>query len=137
MKPLPRDFEPDESEFLRSLGGKPFGPSRSKHCPPAAMLQALLAGALPDKDAEALRHHLSVCPACDTVRAALEDLRPEAAEPGDIDGLWNRIEPQLPRKKRFPWAWAWVPAAAAAALALRSEGRRVGKECKTGWSPYH
>jgi hypothetical protein len=118
MKPLPRDFEPDESEFLHSLGGQPFGPCRSEHCPPAAMIQALLAGALPDQDAAALSHHLSVCPACDTVRAALDEMQPEAAEPGDIDGLWNRIEPQLPRTKRLHWAWIWVPAAAAAAFAL-------------------
>lgn len=122
MKPLPRDFEPDESEFLQSLGSPPFGPCRSEHCPPAAMIQALLAGALPDQHADALRHHLSVCPACNTVRAALEDLRPAAAEPGEIDGLWNRIEPQLPRTKRFPWAWIWVPAAAAAVVALAALG---------------
>jgi hypothetical protein len=118
MKPFPRDFEPDESEFLSLLDGPPFGACRSEHCPPAAMIQALLAGALPDQDAAALRHHLSVCPACDTVRAALDDLRPEAAEPGDIDGLWKRIEPQLPRARRFPLAWVWVPAAAAAAVAF-------------------
>ena len=30
-----------------------------------------------------------------------------------------------------------VPSDIAAGLALRSEERRVGKECRSRWSPYH
>jgi len=31
----------------------------------------------------------------------------------------------------------WVVGVAAALLLLRSEERRVGKECRSRWSPYH
>ena len=34
------------------------------------------------------------------------------------------------------WQW-WQTRAASAHYAIRSEERRVGKECRSRWSPYH
>ena len=37
----------------------------------------------------------------------------------------------------FIWVAAIAAAIAVAAIAFRSEERRVGKECRSRWSPYH
>lgn len=118
MRPLPHDFDPEESGLLNELGAAPFGPHRSEHCPPVAMIQAMLAGALPEPDAAALRHHIDVCPSCATVHSALASLEPPSAETDEIDQLWTRIEPRLPRIRRFNWNWILIPATAAAAVAI-------------------
>src|SRR2546430_14438176 len=38
---------------------------------------------------------------------------------------------------RRPWNQSNTPCAASAATTHRSEERRVGKECRSRWSPYH
>jgi hypothetical protein len=118
MKPLPHDFEPDESGLLNELGDEPFGPRRSNHCPPAAMIQALLAGALPEDDSAALQRHIESCPACAALHSAFAALEHPTAETDEVDHLWTRIEPHLKRERRPMWHWAWIPAAAAAAIAI-------------------
>ena len=42
--------------------------------------------------------------------------------PGDIPVVWNIV---------------WNATAAFIAVIIRSEERRVGKECRSRWSPYH
>jgi len=37
----------------------------------------------------------------------------------------------------FKYKWAWEKYLAACANHWRSEERRVGKECRSRWSPYH
>lgn len=118
MKPLPPDFDPEESALLDSLGGAPFGPVRSAHCPPATMIQALLAGALPEQDSAPMLGHIHSCPACTAVYSALAGLEPHTAGTGEIDQLWTRIKPHLAPRRRFSWHWIWIPAAAAAAVAI-------------------
>src|SRR2546425_8155618 len=54
---------------------------------------------------------------------------------------------RLRSPSRSPWRWAgrtcasrWAARATrrtSAAIAARSEERRVGKECRSRWSPYH
>src|SRR5258708_33607042 len=55
----------------------------------------------------------------------------------DQDGkkLWPSAGPRVP----VDWARAITPLAVAAdtGLCSRSEERRVGKECRSRWSPYH
>ena len=62
----------------------------------------------------------------------------------DIVGEHPRLRWVLPPRgassplQAFAWAQTWLPVAAAArGVALRSEERRVGKECRSRWSPYH
>src|SRR5258708_38697943 len=45
--------------------------------------------------------------------------------------LWDKIERNRDLRGGPPyWGFAW-------AAGLRSEERRVGKECRSRWSPYH
>src|SRR2546427_6264809 len=53
---------------------------------------------------------------------------------------WNAWSADLARKKSIPLGRLGSPDEAARAifyLATRSEERRVGKECRSRWSPYH
>src|SRR3712207_9157404 len=57
---------------------------------------------------------------------------PAAAPPAGPRGLpWRRLLPALPP------AGALRQALRRARCRLRSEERRVGKECRSRWSPYH
>ena len=42
--------------------------------------------------------------------------------------------PELPRSSESPY---WLTPSETPAAGLRSEERRVGKECRSRWSPYH
>ena len=53
---------------------------------------------------------------------------------GPVTGGWVLVTPKLENASLL----VVVPAVAGAwALASRSEERRVGKECRSRWSPYH
>ena len=43
----------------------------------------------------------------------------------------------LQSRRRAVWIGGYFPSGVAVALHLRSEERRVGKECRSRWSPYH
>ena len=72
----------------------------------------------------------------------LKGTNPFTVPEGYMEGLTERIMSQLPEKqeeraKRIslmdrvrPWLYM-------AAVFARSEERRVGKECRSRWSPYH
>src|SRR5258707_6036768 len=53
------------------------------------------------------------------------------SEPGEIadtrDGLARLMNSLFSRPARLTWSWT----------SRRSEERRVGKECRSRWSPYH
>ena len=61
--------------------------------------------------------------------------------------LWDRLERELNTSDEpefVPWWKRWQAIAATVAVLLvsslaatRSEERRVGKECRSRWSPYH
>src|SRR2546430_13642618 len=64
------------------------------------------------------------------------------------NGHWQHLNSMrilsMPDKWEYPWFAAWDLAFHTVALALvdaefakRSEERRVGKECRSRWSPYH
>ena len=60
-------------------------------------------------------------------RALSAQERALAREKWLFDGLLRRLQPHIPALTRFARALAQ----------LRSEERRVGKECRSRWSPYH
>src|SRR5258708_40294112 len=67
----------------------------------------------------------------DDLKVALQDLR-EDSESGRLTAASGEV-----KRKGVP-KWVWAAAAACVALAAwRSEERRVGKECRSRWSPYH
>src|SRR5256885_3608071 len=45
--------------------------------------------------------------------------------------------PRAPSASRFPSARTFATIWSAARRVIRSEERRVGKECRSRWSPYH
>src|SRR2546425_12739606 len=68
----------------------------------------------------------------------------------DLEGFWRAVDRDLgfvwhtPYERvvdvsqGIPWATWWVGGRMNyVASALRSEERRVGKECRSRWSPYH
>lgn len=111
------DLDPEEIEFLDELAGSaPHTERPPVVCPSPARLQAFSAGALPEEQRQAMDLHLTGCAAC---RRLVEDLAQwpvPTPEPRDVDTLWRRLQPQLPKKQR---RWAlWLPVAAAAAASL-------------------
>src|SRR3989475_4766774 len=65
-------------------------------------------------------------------REALRSLEPCGAALGSIHPLQTIADPER-APERLRGAWAAVEGMPAA----RSEERRVGKECRSRWSPYH
>ena len=57
-------------------------------------------------------------------------------KPGDFETLTSRI---IDRSLRplFPKGYAYPTQIVVMVLTTRSEERRVGKECRSRWSPYH
>ena len=49
-----------------------------------------------------------------------------------IDRIWIPDKQSAHRSEDFSAVPAWLPG-----FSLRSEERRVGKECRSRWSPYH
>ena len=47
-----------------------------------------------------------------------------------IGNYWNSAYRNLMKRKKFSFINVF-------GLAIRSEERRVGKECRSRWSPYH
>src|SRR5579871_2804308 len=68
----------------------------------------------------------------ETVRLVLARLRPEHVQPDDLVFSTERGTPLNPSNVRNR---VLIPACKAAGV--RSEERRVGKECRSRWSPYH
>src|SRR5258708_38111564 len=64
---------------------------------------------------------------------------PVAAAPGHTDTLSNlwEVKAKPPRVKANQGACLFVFDYPCAEAAARSEERRVGKECRSRWSPYH
>ena len=58
-----------------------------------------------------------------------------------FDALMRRLDAMAPYRDALREIVAWLKRDPAAALAIRSEERRVGKECRplcrSRWSPYH
>src|SRR5258707_10919746 len=50
--------------------------------------------------------------------------------------MTNTLSTCLPRRGKFTWTSASI-ASPAGITGKRSEERRVGKECRSRWSPYH
>ena len=63
------------------------------------------------------------------------DLREVMEEYGTVDSVRIITDRETRRSKGF--AFIEMPDSAEASNAIRSEERRVGKECRSRWSPYH
>src|SRR3712207_7649796 len=51
---------------------------------------------------------------------------------------WNVFSPSSePRARTVRRARGFIPSASPSIVYVRSEERRVGKECRSRWSPYH
>src|SRR5882762_7889745 len=111
-------------------------------------LHAYLDGELPPAERTALETHLADSATCGATLTEERALRERASAVLGSARPAERPAPpleQLRREpKRSPWrmrrSFAWA-ASIAMALGLgyymRSEERRVGKECRSRWSPYH
>ena len=105
-------------------------------------LAPLVADGVASAESEALvRAHLEVCPACaaEWPELCAEGERPDQADvpetvplPDDI-----RVLRRLHRKLNRRSALLLTAGALGGALLTRSEERRIGKECRSRWSPYH
>src|SRR2546430_9030687 len=73
----------------------------------------------------------------DLIAAAVRACRPGAAVVGVEPELAADARESLRRGERVAWSPADVQRTVADALRVRSEERRVGKECRSRWSPYH
>ena len=56
---------------------------------------------------------------------------------GSITSRDNVVRQQLQKSTGARWAFISFPGGGERMAALRSEERRVGKECRSRWSPYH
>ena len=74
------------------------------------------------------------CGICQTRFDASETLR--KVDDDVLDGLLNR-RGSAPEPRAAETPAAQPAAARPAAFSARSEERRVGKECRSRWSPYH
>src|SRR2546429_4551333 len=68
---------------------------------------------------------------------------PDEAHPGAssrfvvLAARVGRVRQGAPRRETMPWADLHSPSRPRALTLRRSEERRVGKECRSRWSPYH
>src|SRR6266850_4922588 len=101
-------------------------------------------GRLKEGERLEMEKHLSTCAPCQlrvnefrSVHALLDEL--PMIEPSEAFDVRVRARVAAEPAKQSWWAW-FTPSprvAFAASLLLRSEERRVGKECRSRWSPYH
>src|SRR3712207_9007600 len=54
-----------------------------------------------------------------------------------LDTVLARIATEGWAEKKPGYGWTWSPMLTTPDSLLRSEERRVGKECRSRWSPYH
>ena len=89
--------------------------------------QKLIVEGLADSPVRAMIYEDLQCPDCAAFRRMMDEkLLPEYA------GKVAFVHRDFPLAKH-----AWARRAAIAARFFRSEERRVGKECRSRWSPYH
>ena len=85
--------------------------------------------------AESLRRYVALY--LDDVFAVLDAVAATSPEPGFIAARLGHLQAALPRFARLVFIAADGRVLADVPGGLRSEERRVGKECRSRWSPYH
>src|SRR5256885_15405682 len=109
------------------------------------LLQRYFDGDLAPASAASVAQHLGQCERCaarhrtlGALHTAIERAALERTTGVDFEALLGRIEQDASTRPQGVVArrriGRWAPAAAVLA---RSEERRVGKECRSRWSPYH
>jgi hypothetical protein len=89
-------------------------------CPPARVLSAAAADALPADVQAAVVVHIESCPTCLALRADLEHLDPVELGAGDVEGILAHVRRDAEPAPRRLWSrWTtWVPVSLAATAAI-------------------
>src|SRR5258706_14843758 len=124
--------------------------SQAGVCPDSETLAAYHERSLFPAQLNSLKEHIIGCAHCQAILSQLEATDEISLQAAEREEAVTRrpasvVAAEAPQKnsrrvlfiRGARWRWLAPAGAIAASLLVRSEERRVGKECRSRWSPYH